>query len=49
VWKFEERLIGRGGSEITMWCLEKVRGRIMRGKELEDGRKKERSFGEISG
>jgi len=27
--------------------LEEVRGRIMRGKELGDGRKKERSFEEI--
>jgi len=47
MWKFKERLIGGGSSEITMWCLEEVRGRMMREKELGDRRKKKVSFGEI--
>jgi len=37
VWKFKERLIGGRSSEITRWCLEEERGRIMKRKELKGG------------
>jgi len=44
IWNFEERLIGGGGEEISRWCLEEIRKRMERGKELGRWEEERREF-----